>query len=56
MGFTTPKIDDNQDWILLNSSETNGLTYLKFSRLLDTCDDEDYPITVNFHFTFFVYT
>ncbi|XP_035704417.1 DBH-like monooxygenase protein 2 homolog isoform X2 [Folsomia candida] len=47
VGFTTPKIDDNQDWILLNSSETNGLTYLKFSRLLDTCDDEDYPITMD---------
>jgi len=42
-----PTIDDNQDWNLLEAKENETWTYLKFSRLVDTCDkDEDYPISV----------
>jgi len=44
-GFETPKVDDHADWTLLNALESNGKTYLRFSRLLNSCDEEDYPIT-----------
>jgi len=40
-------IDDHSDWILLAANETGTTTYLKFSRLLETCDEQDYPITVS---------
>ncbi|ODM94958.1 DBH-like monooxygenase protein 1 [Orchesella cincta] len=41
-----PPIPDTQsDWNLLEASEDETKTYLKFSRLLNTCDDEDYVIS-----------
>jgi len=46
-GNEEPKIDSHQDWNLLQASENHTWTYLKFSRLVDTCNkDEDYPISV----------
>jgi hypothetical protein len=33
-----PTIDDSQDWDLISSSRDEGLTYLQFSRELDTGD------------------
>ncbi|XP_021952866.1 DBH-like monooxygenase protein 1 [Folsomia candida] len=46
IGRTEPKVDDHSDWRLLEAMElpSMGKTILKFSRLLDTCDDEDYLI------------
>jgi len=42
-----PKIDSHQDWTLIEAKENETTTYLKFSRLVNTCDkDEDYPISV----------
>ncbi|XP_021960173.1 DBH-like monooxygenase protein 2 homolog [Folsomia candida] len=44
LGNFSPKLDDHQDWTLLCGMEALGKTYIKFSRLINTCDDEDYPI------------
>jgi hypothetical protein len=43
-----PKLDARQDWTLISASEhaTTGKTYLKFTRLLNTCDEEDLAISV----------
>jgi len=42
-----PKIDSHQDCTLLKAKENKTTIYLKFSRLVDTCDkDEDCPILV----------
>lgn len=43
-----PRLDVHEDWRLLEAMElpSMGKTILKFSRLLNTCDDEDYPIGV----------
>jgi len=42
-----PKIDSRQDWTPLEAKENETTTYLKLSRLVDTCDkNEDYPILV----------
>jgi len=46
IGFTTPKVDDHEDWTLLEATEAQGQTYLKFSRPINSCDPEDYAITV----------
>jgi len=46
IGNTKPVIDLHQDWKLLEAYETFTHTVLKFSRLLETCDDQDVPITV----------
>ncbi|XP_021961495.1 DBH-like monooxygenase protein 2 homolog [Folsomia candida] len=47
-GFSKPIQDTHSDWVLHEAREFKGLlynrTYLKFSRLLNTCDDQDYPI------------
>jgi len=42
-----PQVDAQEDWTLLEATENGTWTYLKFSRLLYTCDEDgDYPITV----------
>jgi hypothetical protein len=41
-----PKIDERQDWTLLDSSENNGVTQLRFTRLLATCDSKDVKVKV----------
>lgn len=48
MGHTRPKFDDHDDWTLHKAVELGsiGRTFLKFSRLINTCDEEDYPIGV----------
>ena len=45
-----PKVDDHNDWTLLVAMEfaLSGKTVLRFSRALNTCDDEDYPIGVSY--------
>ncbi|ODM94234.1 DBH-like monooxygenase protein 1 [Orchesella cincta] len=41
-----PILDTQSDWTLISASEDASKTYLKFSRLLNTCDkDGDYPIS-----------
>ncbi|OXA47290.1 DBH-like monooxygenase protein 1 [Folsomia candida] len=46
IGRMEPRLDVHEDWRLLEAMElpSMGKTILKFSRLLNTCDDEDYPI------------
>jgi hypothetical protein len=46
-GNLMPKIDDRQDWILLESSENSSHTMLRFTRLLATCDSQDVKIKVS---------
>ena len=42
------ELDVQQDWMLLNSSEENGTTMLRFNRKLNTTDQEkDVVIQVN---------
>ena len=41
---SSPKIDEKQDWMLLDSNEINGYTILKFKRKLATCDTKDVEI------------
>ncbi|XP_035702350.1 DBH-like monooxygenase protein 2 homolog [Folsomia candida] len=43
-GNFEPGIDAHEDWNLISAIEAVGKTYLKFSRLADTCDEQDYPI------------
>ena len=38
---TLPKIDDEQNWFLIEGTEDNGWTTLKFWRLLDTGDSSE---------------
>lgn len=46
-GFTKPVLDDRPGhWKLLDAGESGGLTSLKFSRKINTCDSQDYPIGV----------
>ena len=41
------ELDVQQDWMLLNSSEENGVTMLRFNRRLNTTDqDKDVVIQV----------
>ena len=41
------ELDVQQDWMLLNSSEENGVTMLRFNRKLNTTDqDKDVVIQV----------
>ncbi len=46
-GNQMPEIDGSQDWTLNDAWESATHTFLSFSRKLDTCDPDDYPITVN---------
>lgn len=41
MGHTVPRNDSRQDWVLIDAQESAGRTFVKFSRLLDTGDDEE---------------
>ncbi len=43
-----PVEDSNQDWTLHSGYLGEGYTKLSFSRAFDTCDTQDYPITVKF--------
>lgn len=40
------KIDKNQNWQLLQYSETNGFTIFKFQRDVNLCDSDDLSIDV----------
>ncbi|KAL5008211.1 hypothetical protein ScPMuIL_013792 [Solemya velum] len=40
-----PKLDNSQDWALLHAEENEFGTILKFTRLLQTCDEHDREIT-----------
>ena len=42
-----PEVDKSQDWFLIHAREENHKTILKFVRKLDTCDEDDLPITVS---------
>jgi len=42
-----PIKDAHDDWELIEAREDQTKTYLKFSRDLNTCDTEDYPISVS---------
>ncbi|ODN05530.1 DBH-like monooxygenase protein 2 [Orchesella cincta] len=44
-GNRTVQSDQQQDWKLLGAWERGKRTYLSFTRPLDTCDLQDYPIT-----------
>lgn len=47
VGARVPERDRKQDWKLEDAYETGGThTFLKFSRAFDTCDEDDYAITV----------
>lgn len=43
---STPRLDAQQDWNLLNATEADGITYVKFSRRLSTGDPVDIEIRV----------
>ena len=45
-GFKAPPEDSQQDWMLTNSEEQNGVTTLKFYRARDTGDANDVAIEV----------
>ncbi len=49
IGTSMPLVDDHADWDLIDARTIGeNKTYLKFSRLLNTCDQEqDYPIGVD---------
>ena len=42
-----PVIDKSQDWVLLHGEENEFGTILKFSRKLETCDNDDLTIDVS---------
>lgn len=42
-----PPIDDQQDYELTYSQESNGRTLLKFKRKFDTCDSRDRKLEVS---------
>jgi hypothetical protein len=44
-GKFLPTEDEQQDWVLISASETETHTLLKFSRPLNTCDNQDMVIT-----------
>lgn len=46
-GFTTPMEDASQDVKLISGRESDGLTVMRFSRKLNTCDKDDMPIGVS---------
>jgi hypothetical protein len=48
ISHSVPIVDAHEDWTLVEFSETAVRTLLKVSRLLNTCDAEDLPITVSF--------
>lgn len=42
-----PPIDDQQDYQLTDSKESDGKTLLKFTRKFDTCDPRDKKLEVS---------
>lgn len=47
-----PEVDTQQNWKLLGAWEKGNRTYLSFSRPFDTCDPQDYAITVSLTLSF----
>jgi hypothetical protein len=45
---SAPVLDKSQDWTLLHGEENDFGTILKIARKLDTCDENDYKISVHF--------
>lgn len=45
-GNQLPEVDTRQDWTLHEAWESSTQTFLSFSRAFDTCDPQDYPISV----------
>jgi hypothetical protein len=45
LGSFDPALDISQDWNLLSLTENQTHTHMSFSRLLDTCDEQDVSIT-----------
>lgn len=41
-----PELDQEQNWELLNASQTGNMSTLNFKRIWDTCDDDDVVIDV----------
>ncbi|CAG7709951.1 unnamed protein product [Allacma fusca] len=44
-GKQTPDVDASQDWTLLSASENSTHTTLKVTRVFNTCDDNDVPVS-----------
>jgi hypothetical protein len=49
-------IDQNQDWILLKSSESNGVNVFKFKRNITSCDSEDLHIEKGSPYVIYAYS
>lgn len=47
-----PLVDASQDWHVLYGAENTWGTVLKVTRKLDTCDPDDYAISVSCRFLF----
>ncbi|RDD43175.1 DBH-like monooxygenase protein 1-like protein [Trichoplax sp. H2] len=43
-GYSTPALDQSQDYNLVSGEETNGMTILKFTRKYNTTDSKDLPL------------
>ena len=46
-GYNVSTLDSQQDWVLINSSEQDGVTALKFYRKRNTTDEHDVIIEVS---------
>ena len=46
-GYNASTLDSQQDWVLINSSEQDGVTTLKFYRKRNTIDEHDVIIEVS---------
>ena len=44
---SSPAVDEQQDWTLVEGKEEGGFTVLEFTRKYITCDKNDLPITVS---------
>lgn len=44
-GHVMPAMDSQQDWHLISGTEQGGYTTITMIRKLDTCDDDDFPIS-----------
>ncbi|KAL5011589.1 hypothetical protein ScPMuIL_010140 [Solemya velum] len=53
---STPILDPSQDWVLLYSEENDFGTILKFSRPLDTCDENDRVIDNRTTYVIYAYS
>ena len=41
-----PRLDEQQDWKLINATEEDGYTIIEMERALETCDSQD-DLTLN---------